>query len=238
MFNRNYYIHPFVRIVYLICAVFGTFLTKAIFLVLLFYLLAIIPLFFLNKNINIHLKFLFFGVVPIFLSFILINIIILHGKKGGWDFILERVIRITTYSSAIQIVITIPANDLFYTLKKWGFKGESLITVIGTLAVWGDVTNRADKIVTARLSKGYVKNRNLFTMAMQFKNTLNPLIIGVIRTSVERADSWQSKNIILLIKKYKNSKNDYNKLLNFYIIFIAIVYLLSAIFLLIKNTAS
>lgn len=238
MFKYNYYIHPFVRIAFLICAVVGIFLAKGILPILLFYLLAILPLFVFSKKIKAHLKFLLFGVVPIFLSFILIYIIVLQVKNGGWEYIIEKVLRLTSIASAFQIVLTIPANDLFNTFKKWGLKGESLITVISVFSVWSEISNRADKIVTARLSKGYVKNRNLLSMAVQFPYTLNPLIIGVIRTSVERAESWQSKNILHLVDNYKSSNTDYNKLFNFSVVFISVVYLSCTLFLYFKNALS
>ncbi len=231
MENKNYYIHPFVRITFLLCAFTGSILCDNVLIVFAFYLTIIVPLFFLQNKIFTHLKFLLLGVVPIFLSFILLNIIVLQSKSGGWEYIFERVLRLTVYASIFQIVLTIPANDLFNTFKKWGLKGESLVTVISAFAVWSEITNRADKIVTARLSKGYVKRRNIFSMAMQFPYTLNPLIIGVIRTAVERADSWHNKNILNLIDNYIGTENKYNLILNTVIVIISISYLCVILFL-------
>jgi len=235
MENKIYYIHPFVRIIFLFFALVGTFLCKDILIIFLFYIAVIVPLFFIQNKIFTHLKFLLLGVVPIFLSFILINIIVLQSKSGGWEYIFERVIRLTVYASIFQIVLTIPENDLFNTFRKWGLKGESLVIVISAFSVWSEITNRADKIVTARLSKGYVKKRNLLSMAFQFPYTLNPLIIGVIRTAVERADSWQSKNILKLIENYRGTKNTYNLILNTGIVSICVFYFFSSIFLVLSN---
>lgn len=227
-YNRN--IHPFVRIFILIVVFFGTYLTNNIWIDLCFYLLVLLPFIILNGGLKFHFRFLLVGIVPIFLSFVLINIIVLQSDKGGWDTIFFRITKLTIYASVFQFTLTIPPNDLYNTFKKWGFKGDALIMLLSSFTVWNEIANKADKIVTARLARGYQKNRNVFTMAKQLPFVLNPLIIGIIRTSVERAESWHQKNIIVLAENYKNETILYSKGYNLVLIFVCIMYLLFCLY--------
>lgn len=85
-------------------------------------------------------------------------------------------------------------------------KGESLITVLGAFTVWTDVSYRSEKIITARFARGFVGRRTIINKAKQFPFVLVPLVVGILRTSTERADSWGQKNILQLVEKSTTEK--------------------------------
>lgn len=197
-------INPFIRLLFLAGSLTGILLINKIEWLLCFYFIVIIPLFVLSGQIKRHLNLLLFAFVPIYLSFVLLYIVVL--KEGNWQFIHLKVLKLLLLTSAIQITLSIPANQLISTFKKWGLKGETLITVLGAFTVWTDVTYRSEKIITARFARGFVGKRNRINTAKQFPFVLVPLVVGILRTATERADSWTQKNILQLVKGDKENK--------------------------------
>lgn len=191
-------INPYIRLLFLAGSLTGILLINKIEWLLCFYFIVIIPLFVLSSQIKRHLNLLLFAFVAIYLSFILLYIVVL--KEGNWQFIHLKILKLLLLTSAIQITLSIPANQLISTFKKWGLKGETLITVLGAFTVWTDVTYRSEKIITARFARGFVGKRNRINTAKQFPFVLVPLVVGILRTATERADSWGQKNILQLIK--------------------------------------
>ena len=229
--DTNYLLpHPYIRLFFLFLATIGTGLTIQPIQVFLFYFFFLIPLLIVSKRIKTHLRFLLIGILPIFISFILINILILNSKNGGWDFIILKTIKILVYATIFQYVFYIPATDLLNTLKMWKLKGDGLITVLSSYTVWNEIINKAGKIVTARLARGYIGRRNTVNLAKQLPFVLNPLVIGVMRTSIERAESWHQKDIITLTQNIKVSKSNYSATFNLGILIVAICYLLLGIY--------
>ena len=55
---------------------------------------------------------------------------------------------------------------------------------------------------------GFIGKRNLINTAKQFPYILVPLIIGILRTSVERSETWTQWNIINLINSKKDQNNE------------------------------
>ncbi|MFN8429789.1 MAG: ATP-binding cassette domain-containing protein [Spirosomataceae bacterium] len=197
-------INPYIRLLFLAGSLTGILLINKIELLLCFYFIVIVPLFVLNGQIKRLLNLLLFAFIPIYLSFILLYIVVL--KEGNWQFIHLKILKLLMLTSAIQIMLSIPANQLISTFKKWGLKGETLITVLGAFTVWTDVSYRSEKIITARFARGFVGKRNRVNTAKQFPFVLVPLVVGILRTATERADSWTQKNIFQLIKGDKENR--------------------------------
>lgn len=207
MTNNNLSLHPYVRLLFLACSLTGILLVDKIVWLLCFYFITIISLFIFSGQIKKHLNLLLFAFVPIYLSFILLYIVILHA--GSWNFIHLKVLKLVLLTSVIQISLFIPAEHLISTFKKCGLKGEALITFLGAFTVWTDVSYRSEKIITARFTRGFVGKRTFINKAKQFPFVLVPLVVGILRTSTERADSWEQKNILHLVENYKTEKNNY-----------------------------
>lgn len=229
--NKNALLpHPYIRLLFLLLSIGGTLIAVQISQVVIYYLLVLFPLIVLSKQTKSHLRFILIGILPIFLSLILINILILDGKSGGWIFILLKIAKLTVYASVFQFVFFIPTIDLLNTLKKWTLKGEILITIISSFTVWNEIINNANKIVTARLARGYIGKRNIVNLAKQLPYVLNPLVIGVMRTSIERAETWEKKQIISLVQNIENTKTSYSFTYNLLMIVFAVIYLLFGIY--------
>lgn len=176
---------------------------------------------------------MFFGMVPIFLSFILLYIVVLKGSSGDWNFIALKMLKLILFTSVLQLSISIPPENLITTFKMWGLRKEALITVLGAFTVWADVNYRAGKIITARFSRGVIGKRTFVSKAKQFPFVLVPLVIGIIRTSTERAESWEQKNILQLVENLSSKKNYFPILLNGFLIIASICWLCVGLF--IKN---
>ncbi len=228
MANNNLFIHPYIRLMFLVGSVTGVLLINKIEFLLLYYLLVIIPLFLYSNQIKKHLNLLLFAFVPIYLSFILLYILIL--KEESWQFINLKVLKLVLFTSTIQLVLTIPTNGLISTFKKFGLKGDALVTVLGAFTVWTDVSNRSEKIITARFARGFIGKRTFFNKAKQFPFVLVPLVVGILRTSTERADSWEQKNILQLVENHSVGKTNYPTLLNSIVITVTICWVILSIY--------
>lgn len=197
------YIDPYTRVFFLVASIIGTLLVNNTLWYLFFYFMVIFPIFIYSGQFKKHFQLLAFGIFPIFLSFALIYIVILKGMQGDWDFIYHKTMTLIIITSCIQLSLLIPSSYLITTLKKWKLKGESLITVLGAFTVWADILNRTQKILTARFSRGFIKKRTIIQKIWQFPFVLVPLITGVLRTSTERASSWEEKDILYLVDNFE-----------------------------------
>lgn len=224
-------IHPHCRLLFLISSLMTFLLTGNFNFLLGFYILFILPLVFILDLIRVHLRLFVFGLIPIFFTFILLYIIILKGSSDGWDFILVKCLKILGITSVFQISLSIPPNMLFTTFKKWGFKGDRLLTLIGAFTVWADIKTRANQIITARFARGFIGKRNLVNTAKQFPYVIVPLIIGIMRTSIERVEVWEQRNIPYLIDNRKDEQIKYSVLINLLIVIIPFALMLIIIYL-------
>lgn len=228
-FGISLFIHPYNRLIILFCILLASYFSENIILDIGFYSLVLIPLLFLNHKIKSHLRFLLVAIVPIFISFVLIKILVQGGQKADWLIICSKILKLTISATTFQFILLIPPKELYVTFKKWGLKNDVLITFLSSFTVWNEISNRADKIVTARLARGYIKKRNFWNMGKQLPFVLNPLLVGVMRTSIERAESWSQKNILSMVNNYKVEKMNYSFLYNLLLALSAIGYLIVVI---------
>lgn len=149
-----------------------------------------------------HLRLILAGMIPVYLSFIFIYVFVLN-EPNVWQQIHSRIEKILLFTTLFQIVLIYPTDELFYSLKKVGVKGNLLIIILSSYTLIDDISRRSQKIINARLSRGYVKKRTRFTMMRQLPYVLRPLFIQVFRSSFQRADNWQQKDMITLIRDFK-----------------------------------
>lgn len=229
MKSINITIHPYVRLFFLIGIISAIILFHQIWPLCIVYVLFIFPLIFLSGSIKNHIRLLIFGIIPISLTFILIYIVIMKGAIGGWDFISLRILKILNATTAFQIALTIKSDSLFQTFRMIGFKGEKLITLIGTFTVWIDIKRRSEQIITARFARGFIGKRSYLNIAKQFPYILVPLIIGILRTSIERSQTWTQWNIVDLINNKKINKQAFPLPINIVIVLFTTVSLVIGI---------
>lgn len=230
MKSNKLYISPYIRLFFLTCCIIGTVLINNVLWLIGCYVIVILPLFIYGCLIEKHIKLMLFGMLPIYLSFILLYIVILNGINGSWQFINLKLLKLILFTSIIQLTLLVPDQYLISTFKSWGLKGEALITVLGAFTVWADVNYRADKIVTARFSRGFIKKRNFLQKIKQFPYILIPLVVGIMRTATERAQSWEQKDIIHLVEIKKSEQVRFPLILNICVFIASSLFLLLSLF--------
>ena len=222
METNKLYINPYIRLAFLSCCIAGTILISNILWLVGCYVFIILPLFLYGKQIKKHIKLMLLGMLPVYLSFILLYIVILNGSNGGWEFVNLSVLKLVLFTSIIQLTLLIPEQYLISTFKCWGLKGEALITVLGAYTVWMDVNYRAGQIITARFSRGFITKRTVLQKIKQFPYVLIPLVVGIIRTATERAESWEQKNIMYLVEANQPEQVKSPLFLNAYVFMVSI----------------
>jgi hypothetical protein len=147
-----------------------------------------------------------------------------------WEFIVNKVIKILLVTTTFQLVLTIPKEILFFTLKYWRLSQPVLITTIGAFTVWEDIRSRTNHILTARFARGFIPKRTVYHKMIQLPYLFIPLVIGIMRTSTERAEMWLQNDIITKIEKYQWKTYTFSKWFNFIIISVAFLWACFSIF--------
>jgi len=220
-------IHPFVRLINLLASVGGIVICKNNIHLFLFWIVFLFPLVVLTNNTKTHFKFLGVVVLPMCLMFV----VLYFTMDSNLQRIIMTLLKFITCTTIVQVTFIIPLTEIYTTFKKWGIKGDLLITFLGSYIVWVDIINRSNNILTARFSRGFIKKRSMFIMLKQLPYLITPLIIGVIRTAIERSESWDQKMLIYKVENMKSRKIDYNFHLNFTITLVAGIWLINNIYL-------
>jgi hypothetical protein len=218
---KVFHIHPIIRIGLLTFLMVGVIVSKSTNSLLLLYILFFIPLIVFTKNLRTHLRLLVFGILPILLSFILIYKVLMFHP---WEFIVNKVIKILLITTTFQLVLTIPKEILFFTLKYWRLSQTALITTIGAFTVWEDIRSRTNHILTARFARGFIPKRTVCYKMIQLPYLFIPLVVGIMRTSTERAEMWLQNDIITKIENYQWKTYAFSRWFNFIIISVAFLW--------------
>jgi hypothetical protein len=92
-----------------------------------------------------------------------------------------------------------------FALKKLGVRGHLLIIILSSFSVWKGFSSRAERIINARLSRGYLKNRSFFNRVKQVPHVLKPLLASTLIQALERAASWKQRDLFTEINQIKTS---------------------------------
>jgi len=224
-------IHPYIRILFLFGTIAFILLMQNPYYLGGLYLCFILPIILFLHLIKFHIRLFLFGIIPIFLTFILLYILVLDGTNGGWEFIFTKCLKILAITSTFQVALTIQPDMLYITFRKWGFRGDSFLTLLGAFTVWADINTRANQIIVARFARGFIGRRNLINTAKQLPYVLIPLIIGVIRTSIIRVEVWDQRSVPNLLDHQKISETHYPFLFNLLLATVPIVGIITIILL-------
>lgn len=224
---KKIYIHPFVRILFLVFVVAGTIMNNLLYQLGLAYIVIIVPLILLAGLFKNHLKLLFLGMVPIFLSFVLLYQIILHYP---WIFTGMKIAKLLIITTSFQIALSIPQEIMLATFKKWKIGSETKITLIGAYSVWADILSRTNLILTARFARGFIPTRNFVNTIRQVPYVFIPLVTGIMRTSTERATSWEEKDILSLIDRYESRESIFPFFFNLLIFIVSTIWLIIGVY--------
>jgi hypothetical protein len=185
----------------------------------------------ITGNGKTHLNFLLIVVLPMAMMLSFLFWIILHDSIENFASVIMTLLKLITYTTIIQLVLIIPANQVYITFKMWGMKGNTLVTFLGSYIVWVDIINRSNKILTARFARGFITKRTFIAKLKQIPHLLIPLIIGIIRTATERSESWDQKKMLYRVEILKMQKIRYNPYLNFVIIAVGFIWLFLNIYM-------
>ncbi|MDD2798779.1 MAG: energy-coupling factor transporter transmembrane component T [Bacteroidales bacterium] len=217
-----YSIHPYTRICFLALGITGTIFANRITILSLYWLFTLIPFFVINRKLVSHIKVLLFVFLPIYLSYILIYV---WASKFGFDYVSFRVAKLMVFATVIQIFFSFKSNEQIDTFLKWKFKGNLLLVILGTFSVIDDIVKQSDKIVTARYARGFIKDRNIYNTIKQIPQTLVPLFAIAIRTSIERSDSWERKDMLSLLSNWEQKRYRTHYLSDIWILITTTLYL-------------
>jgi len=207
-------IHPYSRIFFLITGIAGGAFCTNNFLLLAFWLLVLLPLMMITGNGKAHFSFLLVVVLPMSAMLLFLSWIVWDKSTADFGNVLLTILKMIVYTTIVQVVLIIPSSQVYTTFKKWGMKGDMLVTSLGSYIVWVDIVNRSDKILTARFARGFIPARTFITRLKQLPHLLIPLIVGIIRTATERSESWQQKKVLYRIEVMKASEIKYNAFIN------------------------
>jgi len=218
-------IHPYTRLAVLCLGVTGCVLSCNLLELGIFELI-MLPILIGNTSIKIVIIFFQYAILPMMAMFFLFHL--LTGSLESYQYSHEMLIvaKLIVITTLIQIAFIIPLKFVHFTFRKWGFKGSSLMILVGSYFVWVDVVKRSQRILIARFSQGYIQNRTFISKIRQMPFIIIPLIIGILRTASERSDMWNRKDIRSQLDTAKFSEINGKSLYNLSLYTICIVWVL------------
>jgi energy-coupling factor transporter transmembrane protein EcfT len=224
-------IHPYTRIAFFITGIAGGFFCTSNLLLLGFWLLILLPLMMITGNAGAHMRFLLVVVLPMAAMLLLLSWIVSEKSSENFDQVLLTILKVIAYTTIVQVVLIIPPEQVYSTFRKWGLKGDTLVTSLGSYIVWVDIVNRSGKILTARFARGFIAERTFIAKLKQMPHLLIPLIVSIIRTATERSESWQQKQLLQRVGVMKAAEVSYSKPVNAVMLIAGMGWLLLNIFL-------
>lgn len=203
------YLHPYSQCITFITLVTGIFMTHDLVMLSISYFL-VLTLITLSGQLRFHIKMLAVANIPFLILLLLVYKIILSnytlpGNQTGLNYSFALFLRVTTLTALFQYVLNVPSDQLLYLFKKLGMKGHLLIIIVSSFSIWRGFISKADRIVTARLARGYLKNRNIFNRIRQIPFVIKPLLAGALISALERSASWKQRNLLTEVNQIKLS---------------------------------
>jgi energy-coupling factor transport system permease protein len=119
------------------------------------------------------------------------------NQLGGMQFAGVVTMRLALFAGIFQLAfLTIPSDQLAYTLSRWGLKKEWLIIVLGAFTLAPELARRADQIYVARYARGLAQGRSVFQRAKQLPYMLRPLMTWALRSSLQRSEIWNQRRLL------------------------------------------
>ena len=152
-----------------------------------------------------HVRFVLVVMLPIAASLLIVWWWLVGAAPGapvgsapadGRTFALTVSLRLLLLASITQLtLLTIPAEELIYTLRQWGLRRKWLIIVLGCFTLGAELQRRAGDVVTARLARGLVPRLTFASRVRQIPYLLRPLLAWVLRSAVERSETWEHRRL-------------------------------------------
>ncbi|MCG3167168.1 MAG: hypothetical protein POELPBGB_02952 [Bacteroidia bacterium] len=193
-------IHPYSRLFILFLTIVGAFLADTLLKTFTGYFIVCMYLIF-NGDFKLHFKMVLISGLPFFLMLTLVYFIILKnnpvGKfETGLQYSLFVFFRIYTITAIFQLIFNVSTKSLMVILKKWNIRGSVLILFIGIYSVWKDFKIRANRIIEARLSKGYFVNRSFIERIKHIPYLIIPIFSGTLSMAFDRSKNWTQLDLV------------------------------------------
>lgn len=201
-------LHPYAKVIVLILFSVGVFLTRNLIVLGAGY--ALIALLLLNAGqLRTHVKLLLIGNLPFLLLLLFVYAVVLksrpvNGFDSGLQYAFTVFFRITILTAVWQHLLNVSTEQLFFFCQELRIKGSILVIVISGFATWKDFALKANRIITARLSRGYLKNRSFLNRLRQIPFVIQPLFTSTILLTLERSASWKQREMLKEIEEITN----------------------------------
>lgn len=189
----RYKIHPFATLTATFLLVVGVFITTQVTLLVMAYCFVLIFLI-TARQIQLHVKMIVFFYIPFFVLLSIINMGILKESRTAHTMVV--LLRLVTLTSLCQHILNMPFEELVYILKRLKFHTSVIIIILGSLSIYYDFTLRANRIITSRFARKFLKKRNLLGKLSQIPHIIKPLLSSTFLLAFDRAASWKQRKLI------------------------------------------
>jgi len=213
MTSKPSIIHPIARIIIFFVMFTGIFMASLNMQLLGYGILLLLLCF--SGQIQFHVKICVISGFPFLLVLLLVYGYLINDDTLGIIYALSIFIKIMSLTALFQFTFALVAVELIDLLKYSGLNDYLKLIILESYSSTKDLTVKVNQILTARLSRGYMKKRTLWQQFIQFPFLLRPMISGLLNGSFEKSVNWKQLRLMSQFKTWIGSKkliHNYSKL--------------------------
>lgn len=232
---------PKARLAAFVLAVTGAMIVPSPAALACFWAVALVPLCFASGVWRAHFRFLGVIIVPIAAMLAVVWVLLVGappGRPPGSDqgaaasFAALTALRLVVLGGCAQLLLlAIPRRQLLDTFRQWGLRGELLLAALATFVFFPELRIRADQIVTARMARGLVANRRLWTRVRQLAPSMGVLFTLSVRSATRRAAHWEEQDLLTHFSDIKQQSSTTSTSVSSAVVVIALLWLALCIWL-------
>jgi len=100
--------------------------------------------------------------------------------------------------------LSIPSGQILAITRRCHLPGDAAVILLGALALVPELRLRTEQVLTARYARGLVPTRGSWNAFRQLPHLLRPLLAWVLRSAVQRAETWQQRQLIQRLGRLGN----------------------------------
>ena len=203
--------HPKARLAATGLALLGTLLMRDPVAMALLWAGVLVPIVAAGRIMKPYGQFLLTILLPIALALALVWGVIVAAPPGaemgsnrhaGLLYAAAVVLRLALLGGILQVCfLTIPPNELPYTLSQWGLRGDAMVVALGVYALLPELRTRTSQVLVARSARGLVPNRSLLSNAKQLPFLLRPLFAWALRAAIQRSEHWRQRQLLSRVER-------------------------------------
>jgi len=162
-----------------------------------------------------HLKIMLISGLPFLVMLLIVYGFLLEGN--GFDniralYAFGIFIKIMSLTALFQFTFSLVATELIDLLSYSRLPLYLKVIILESYSSIKDLTYKVDQILTARYSRGFVKNRSYLSGLQQLPYLFRPMISGLLLGSFEKSANWKQLRLMDQFKSWTSQK----KLINSY----------------------